>query len=235
MTDNRIAFLTDQHLLDKNVEKKGVSTLSNWQKILEDVRTRGIKTVVLGGDLGEMVALPKVFKELADFTVFIMLGNHDKISVIAPYFSAAKDKEELYYTADFSGYRFIFMDSSSAKVSKNQQDFLKKELAEAEKPVLFIHHPVLKVNTWMEKNYPLKNKDEIKEVLDASGKKITVFSGHYHLAHNSSAGSLTQIISPAISYQILENEKYAADTKTFGYLIADFGSDEIQTEKIIFN
>src|SRR5690606_32540920 len=129
----------------------------------------------------------------------------------------------------------IFLDTSSYKLSKEQSNYLKNWLESAENPVVFIHHPVLDDGSWMDREHPLKNKKQVEEILRQSGKNVTLISGHYHHYYQVTSDKIRQVISPAVSYQILNSKSYQADTKSFGYLILGFSEEEVSIKAINFS
>lgn len=235
MDQNKIAFITDLHLGESGPIKKGANPEQNWATVLQDISQRGIRQIIFGGDLAEKNKLEGLFSEVQNFGVDVILGNHDKYKSAQNYFSAGDSEVELYYAKSLGSFHGIFLDTSSQKLSKDQQEFLRAELAVAEKPVVFIHHPVLNIGTWMDKNWPLKNRDETKKILLECGKPVELISGHYHLAHEYPEDSLSQHIAPAVSYKICYNpDKNISDISEFGYLLLDFNGDNLVSESIIF-
>ena len=51
-----------------------------------------------------------------------------------------------------------------------------------------------------------ENRDEIAEILENATSQIFSFSGHYHMEDMRSEGNITQVLTPAVSYQILKNQ-----------------------------
>ena len=232
---DKIAFITDLHLLEKNVEKKGVDTVQNWKKVMNDVKAKGISKVILGGDLGEKESLEILFDDLQNFEFKYILGNHDSIKNYKKFDPRTEGKDELFYTAEINDRNCIFLDTSSYKLRKDQQEFLEEWLVGAVNPVIFIHHPVLNIGTWMDKEHPLKNREKVEEIINASGKKVTLICGHYHQFHEKSSEFIRQIIAPAVSYQIPYGENYQKDASAFSYLILDFAENNVHVEKVMFN
>lgn len=233
-TEKSIAFITDLHMLEKSVTKKGVDTLKNWKNVLQDIRAKGITEVVLGGDLGEKSALENIFNDLKDFNVNVILGNHDNFADFEGFNLKSEGRQELFYTSEIFGNNCIFLDTSSYRLSLAQQKFLEKWLSEADEPKIFIHHPVIGDKSWMDREHPLKNADEILKILQTSGKNITLISGHYHHFNDLKNGNIRQLISPAVSYQIANTVKYQADTNTYGYLQLTFRGQKLHAECVIF-
>jgi 3',5'-cyclic-AMP phosphodiesterase len=123
-------------------------------------------------------------------------------------------------------YKFLFLDSSSAFLSLPQLQWMKDELETEKKVVLFIHHPVLEVDIKVDKLYPLQNRNDVLQQLTDNEREITIFCGHYHLADEQYKGRIRQIISPAISFQMLKSaEQMLVDGSQFGYRIISFHDD----------
>lgn len=228
----KIAFITDLHLLEKNVEKKGVDTVLNWKTVLQDVKAKGISRIILGGDLGDKEALPIIFGDIEDLEFQLILGNHDKITDFSRFYPEVQGKQELFYSSQINGFDCIFLDSSSYKISKEQQKYLKNRLTGASKPVVFIHHPIVGDGSWMDREHPLTNRIKVEDILHQSGKKVTVISGHYHHEVENSSVEIRQFIAPAVSYQILNSKFYQADTESFGYLVLEFSEQSINIETV---
>ncbi len=232
---DKIAFITDLHTLEKNVEKKGVNTVQNWKTVLKDVQAIGIEKIILGGDNGEKASLEMLFADLQNFEFEYILGNHDSIKNYRKFDAKTEEKDELFFTSQINGRDCIFLDTSSYKLNKEQQEFLQNWLQTAVNPVIFIHHPILHIGSWMDKEHPLKNRKEVEEIINNAGKKVTLICGHYHQFYEKSSEFIRQIIAPAVSYQIPYSPHYQKDTSTFGYLILDFSGEEIDVEEIKFN
>ncbi len=231
---NKTAFITDLHLLETKTEKKGVNTLQNWKTVVKDLTERGIKNLIFGGDLGTKEALKIIFEDVANLNVQVILGNHDHIENFDQYCPHASEKNELFYNIKLGNFQGIFLDTSSSQLSGKQQEFLHKALESAQNPVLFIHHPLLDIGAWMDRKHPLKNRKTVQEIIESTGKKTTVFCGHYHQFHETSSEFIRQIIAPAVSYRIPYSKDYHSDTSTFGYLIVDFDGNKPEYETVIF-
>ena len=79
----------------------------------------------------------------------------------------------------------------------------------------------------------LQGRDLIRRVLADADKEATIFAGHYHMDVVTTEGRLTQVISPAVSYQI-EPRTGETDTSTFGYRVIEFGPDGLASRIVTF-
>lgn len=232
---DRFAFVTDTHLAEDFPKQQGVDTQKNWETLLADISRRGIRHIVFGGDIGEPSAHSAFFASLAKFDFQVMLGNHDDFTHVSQHFHPEPSRKELYYSVSYGENTFLFLDSSSDAVSAEQLKWLEAELAEPSHPLVFVHHPVLPVNTSVDALYPLQNRNELREVLEACGKKVTLFCGHYHTNDEQQVGNIRQIVTQAAAFQIVKGtEDVQLDTTTFGYRIVQFTDRQIITDRVTF-
>lgn len=228
----KTAFITDIHL---NEPSPAIDPKQNWTTIIEDLQSRKIEEVVFGGDIGDHTAHQWFFETLRPFSLKLILGNHDRFDQVAKYYRHGHSKSELFYSSEDDIYKYLFLDTSSTRISDSQLDWLRAEIDINKKLVLFIHHPIIAVNTPIDKEHPLKNRVELQLLLKTTGKEITVFCGHYHMNDERTKGNLRQIITQASSYQIVKSAKeMIADNSTFGYRIIEFGKRSVTTEVVTF-
>ena len=230
---NKIAFICDLHLDEKNPEIYGVDPKTNWIRILKDIKQRNIDDIIFGGDIGAASAYGWFFKSLEPSNYEVIMGNHDAYSETSQYYSRGVDKDELYFCKNRDGYKFIFLDSSAKVVSDDQLNWLSEELRSELKIALFIHHPVLEVNTPIDRKHPLQNRGDVLEVLLNSEKDIDVFSGHYHMNHERTFGKIRQVITLSSVFQVIkEADEIEIDASFFGYRIITFGEESISSETV---
>lgn len=230
----RIAYITDIHLDEKFPVENGVNPRKNWKLILEDVANKNIDEIIFGGDIGEKESNQWFFESLKDFKINIILGNHDHFSEVLKHYS--KDSlnsttRELYYSYEDNCLKYIFLDSSSGEIIQNQYQWFKRELITDKKVILFIHHPVLGVETAVDKQFPLRGRKKINEELQNFSQEVIIFCGHYHMNDERTIGNVNQFITPSASYQIRKNSKtIEVDNSTFGYRIININKDKIDSE-----
>jgi Icc protein len=231
-----IAFVTDIHLDEGLFEELGVDSQKQWQLILKDIAARGITDIIFGGDIGAGSAYPWFFQSIKDYNFRFILGNHDTFENAAAYINTDQaGLGELYYTADEAGYKFIFLDTSTEKISAKQLQWLKHKLITNKKIILFIHHPVLGIDTPVDREYPLQGRDAIAAVLHSVPNQVAIFCGHYHMADTQTSGNITQIVTPASSYQIVKQATaIEKDNSTFGYRLITFGAANMETQLLMY-
>jgi 3',5'-cyclic AMP phosphodiesterase CpdA len=231
----RIAFITDIHLDEQFPIDNNVNPKKNLEKVLADIDNRKIDNVIFGGDIGEATAHKYFFEKLQNFSLNLILGNHDKFDNVKKYFIKDIDKEELYYKFEDENYQYIFLDTSVDELSKTQLNWLKNEIKGNKELILFIHHPILEIETHVDKVYPLKNRDELKSILLNFKNTVTIFCGHYHMNDDIEFKNVKQYITQSMSFQLVKNaSKIEVDNTNFGYRIIEISNDTIVTELINF-
>lgn len=233
----RIAHITDTHLDESTPRKNGIDTRKNWKQILNDVASRNIEEIVFAGDIGETETYPWFFDSIKDynFDLKITLGNHDSFPDAMKYYkNGIAGGKSLYYSYEDEHIKYLYLDSSSEEIDTVQFKWMLSELETRKKVLLFIHHPVLKVEAEIDRQYPLRGRERIKEVLHQFENKVFIFCGHYHMTDERTEENVRQFITPAGSFQILKQEgTIELDSSTFGYRIININDGEITTEVLM--
>lgn len=250
-TSKTIAYITDIHLGQQvQLENElGSSKMSyrtnpdehkaNFLSILDDIQKREIKEVVFGGDIGLEETNAWFFNTLKkyQFTLLMVLGNHDTFTEVSKHYDngLTNGKDEMNYGYEDKYWKYIYLDSSSNRVSDTQLYWLTQQLNTPKKILLFIHHPVLKIDTPLDQiGAALKGRDELKKILVDSSAEITIFCGHYHMTDATTEKNITQFSSVAGSYQILkESPVVKLDQITFGYRLIQIDADSIKTDTVL--
>lgn len=232
---NQIAFITDIHLDEQFPIDQGINAKENWMKTLNDLVKKGVKDIVFGGDIGDPSAHFWFFETLRSYKVHLVLGNHDRYEHVSKYYSRGDDPQELYYTTEDDGFKYIFLDTSLDYLSQTQLLWLKSELDTLKRLILFMHHPIIAVDTPVDRLYPLANREEVRALLIENAKPITVFCGHYHMNYESSFKNITQVITQASSYQIVrQTTDVEVDLAKFGYKLIQLDGEGIASQCIEF-
>lgn len=185
-----IAHLTDIHIGPSTNPIRDIDVRRHFINTLRNIETAAPDLIVLGGDQaardGELEAYEWIKPHLDQTGIHytIIPGNHDSIHNLVQVFNLGKDlkSEELYYIRNMKGFKLVFMDSSREIVSENQLEWLRAETGDPNSPVLlFIHHPPLFCNcTFMDRKYPLKNRDLVFDLMCEQPSIAHIFCGHYH-------------------------------------------------------
>lgn len=122
-------------------------------------------------------------------------GNHDVKGEGADYYRRNLSPE--YYSFDYGGFRFIFLDSSSLGLDAGQLSWLGEMLEDEELPeLLFLHVPPVDPRG---KDHAFLDPDEARELIElvtAPASNVqAVFSGHIHMFHQCRVAEVQFIVS----------------------------------------
>jgi Icc protein len=252
MTRKIIAHITDTHLGQKLVSESRIdgdrmhyqdapdAHRDRLRLVLDDIARRGITNIVFGGDIGTAESVGGFFELLRsyDFTPSIVLGNHDSRHTVAPHCSAGATPVAGKMCSSFEdgGVKHLLLDSSDNTIGDGQLGWLAGELVGARRVLLFLHHPVLDIDSPIDRSgAALRDRSEIKALLARAGCDVTIFCGHYHMADEAHEANIRQFITPAVSYQIVRHaDRVRTDARSFGYRVLEIEGTGIGSEAILF-
>lgn len=250
MTSTVIAHLTDAHLDQQLVAGRDPGAIAyrevvgehreRLRIVLDDIASRGISDVVFGGDIGTSASNQWFFETLADypFTLRLVSGNHDTLESVKRFYpgTGAGVPGRLCYSSKIAGRTCLFLDTSANLIDEAQLAWLARELdAATSSVIIFVHHPVLKIDTSLDRGAALHGRSDLEALLNRVPGRVLVFSGHYHMDVQVSAGNITQFITRATSYQIIQRaDPVAVDNRSFGYRIVRISDADVTTEVVTF-
>ncbi len=156
-----------------------------------------------------------------------VLGNHDMDSISKMQFLKRVDNTKIdsnrsYYSFDSNGLHFVVLDANyrtdgadydhgnfdwtDANIPSKELDWLKQDLAAAPGPVIVFIHQLLDGTG----SVYVKNAAQVRQVLEASGKVLTVFQGHHHSgSYSNIAGIHYYTLKALVEGPGPENNSYA--------------------------
>lgn len=234
----RIAHITDLHLDEVFPMQHNIPTRKQLEIILEHINTNQIDHIICTGDIGKESSLAYFFEQLQHYSLDLTLGNHDTFSSVIKYFNTVSSpgNQKLYYSTTHEFHKFIFMDSSEGSIDNEQLLWLTGELQSSLNVIIFIHHPIVRLQLKVDEIGGLKNYNELLSILEQYSKPVTIFCGHYHMDSAITYKNITQHITPAASYQMQKDKvQIAIDTSTFGYRIISISEQAITSSLQLFN
>lgn len=171
------AHITDLHIDEQFPRDYGADPKRNWERILNDVRSRNIKRIVFGGDIGAHSSNAWFFDSVKTFDLDLTLGNHDDSREAVKYFSqsVSTGASGIYYSKERGSYKEIFLDSSTGKINEHQFGWLKEQLDTDQDVILYVHHPILALDVEADRQFALEGRDRLQETIFNSGVSVTVF------------------------------------------------------------
>lgn len=149
-----------------------------------------------------------------------VIGNHDQVNLNESQLCRLAGLSRLYYAQDIGDLHCVVLFSSSRAhtdihIDPVQRLWLAADLAAATKPaVVFLHHPIdeqsLQGNVWFER-YPdycfVEEREEVRQILSASGKVFAVFTGHVHQNSLSTIDGIHYVTIQSLVERVAEPEK----------------------------
>jgi predicted phosphodiesterase len=212
-TKLRFGLITDIHYADRDpaINRYYRESIAKVREAVAKFRREHAAFLIQVGDLideaptaeGELGHLRTINAELAKFEGdrYHVLGNHDLWTLTKEQFLEGAGMKAGHYSFDKGDFHFVVLDACyrrdgvayGAKNSKwddtdvpaAQRGWLADDLKATGKPtVVFIHH-----RTDIVDPHAITSGAEVRKILEASGKVLTVFSGHQHInAHTEING-----------------------------------------------
>ncbi len=147
-----------------------------------------------------------------------VIGNHEMDGGYSREEAVAYRKmKSSYYSFDKNGFHFIVLDGNDKKdlnakgykqyIGKEQQNWLKKNLADTKLPVIVFSHQGLTISPGAEESYGVENYKEIQEIFELhnqqnpSTKVIVCFNGHTHYDYAENVNDIWYVTINSMSYQ----------------------------------
>lgn len=224
----KIIQITDLHLGTAEEKPYGVDVRQNFLDTLQAVRERSPDYIIITGDLCLDIGVRETYEwikgrmDLMGIPYEVQSGNHDDTRMLAEVFGieALMIGKDLFYKKHFGEYTLYFLDTSSYMLSQQQMTWLSDELRTASGDIyLFIHHPPIYSGVpFMDNDHPLKNRDELTDLLLNVAHPIHAFCGHYHVDKVIRKANLTTYITPSLYFQINDGfEAFELDHKRIGF------------------
>ncbi|MFP2995613.1 metallophosphoesterase [Spongiivirga sp. MCCC 1A20706] len=233
----KIAHITDLHLDEAFPHQHGIQTRKRFDRILNEITKEEIDEIVCTGDISENGGLPYFFEQLKSQSLYITLGNHDTFDQVSAFYNHGADyrTQKMYSSKIGDHYKYLFLDSSSGLLDYKQLSWLKKELFTLKPIIIFMHHPIMKLNLKIDEVGGTTNGEEILALLTDIENNVTIFCGHYHMESMIVHKNVTQYITPAVSYLVEKiPDKIKINSTKFGYRMIELSKNEISSRVKLF-
>ncbi|MEM1217336.1 MAG: metallophosphoesterase [Bacteroidota bacterium] len=237
----RILQLTDLHIGERGEDTFGVDVRANFISILQEIKRNKPDHIVLTGDLcfntGQLETYQWIYDQMQALGVpySVIPGNHDDSNQMASVFALQEQLQngQLYFETFMAGHQAVYLDSGPGVVSEEQLVWLREKVHTGTEPLLvFIHHPpALAGVPFMDINYPLRNHEEVQEILLGTDRKIDLFCGHYHVEKTLSIRNVRIHITPSLFFQMdQQSPTFQVDHHRIGYREIILGTSSLQTK-----
>jgi Icc-related predicted phosphoesterase len=226
---NRIAFITDLHIDQKNLAY-GKDTVKNLKDLVISLQGWDLDHIVCGGDISlkePRISDCKFLKENLDPTEVpydVIKGNHDDSDDISDVFNYINRDGEIYYDKVIGGKHCIFLDTNQGSISDEQCEWLGQKLKLKDTPFIFMHYPPIETGIlFMDHRHQFRDQTKVLDILSATDKTLHIFCGHCHAERFIQTANLNIHITPSAIQQIDERfQEYTPYHNHVGYRIIEF-------------
>ena len=213
----RIIQISDIHINKKDKTINGALTRRNFLNLINGIDFRNVDILVLSGDLAyrendESYEWIKDQLNRLGIEYCILSGNHDKPRELAEVFGLKYQLRQgrLFYHKEIKGNYIFFLDSSKNRIRLFQLKWLLEKSSKINgEALLFMHHPpVLCGCRYMDRKYPLKNKDIVMEYLQKCKNIRRIFCGHYHTEKLVKEEGKEIYLTPSTFFQLNNEADY---------------------------
>lgn len=241
----RFGLVTDVHHADKP-PRGSRHYRESGDKLAEAARTFRESRLDFVAELGDLIdaadsveteqkylsAIDRQFASIADDRHYV-LGNHCVDTLTKQEFLGQVGQDRSYYSFDRGGFHFVVLDScfrgdgqpygrknfdwTDANVPAAELEWLRQDLRSNDSPTIVLAHQRLDVDD----NHGVRNRHQVREVLESVGRVVAVFQGHSH------QNDLRQI--GGIHYCTLVAMVEGSGAESSGYAIAEgFGDGSLR-------
>jgi alkaline phosphatase len=200
----RIGLATDLHYADKppSGTRHHRESLTKFSEAAKRFQQEKPDHIIVLGDLidtaasldAEKAYLKQVAKEFVPLPGkhHFVLGNHCVENLTKPEFLGIVGQEKSYYSFDAAGYHFVILDAcfnkdgasygrknfkwGDANVPRAEMEWLRADLLQTEHKTIACIHQCLDLIP----PFGVQNGNDVRSVLEHSGKVIGVLQGHFH-------------------------------------------------------
>jgi alkaline phosphatase len=230
----RIGLVTDLHYADKPplIHRYYRETVPKFAEAAKQFRRDRTDLVIELGDLidvGDSLEIEQAYlRRIAkDFRAtpgqhHYVLGNHCVWRLTKPEFLGIVGQKRSFYSFDLKGCHFVVLDAcfrsdgqpygrgnfqwTDANIPPAEAEWLRSDLQRTPRKTLVFVHQRLDV----EPPYGVKNAPAIRNILEESGKVLTVLQGHYHLNGYKEIGGVHYVtLAAMVEGSGEENNAYA--------------------------
>ena len=222
--------ITDLHMDNDDPELKHLKPEDNFKAFLKAASRIQCDRIIITGDVAEEEDnFKKVIGQLQELSTEIkyVAGNHDPMYAYKPF-----NLKGPYFMEYLEELLILYLDTGKGIIDEEQLQWLMELIAVNEKDILiFMHHPILDCgNTIMDRMYPLKNRNDVINILNKTNKKTYIFCGHYHWEQKMHVGNITQYITPSLLYQLDQHaDILRIGSIDFGYRVIRISKDDVET------
>jgi 3',5'-cyclic-AMP phosphodiesterase len=217
----KIAHITDSHISEEGKNLKDIDTRQKFTDVLDEISSSDYDIIIHTGDLSYPDGNASVYKwtkeklDNIEIPYYLTPGNHDNSSLMQEIFNLKDLPPRVILTGVIAakGESFMFLDSSSERLTLKQSTWVSREInIQDDDLFLFMHHPPCHCDVKvMDQKYPYRTPDFFQRTIKETGRKLTMFTGHYHIEKTvkpKNTGITVYITPPTLGSLDPESEEY---------------------------
>lgn len=231
----KIVQITDIHINKLFELTNEINVQDNFRYVLDDAMKELPDLFVLSGDLGHLDVQLDVYQWIKSemqsrgVPFRVIGGNHDEIGKLTHAFSDIQG-DLPYYSMTMDGYKLLFLNTIPGNLDDPQLEWLQGEINTGVDAIFMHHPPLLAGIPHMDHKYALEDRHRFLEVLQPSGARQRIFTGHYHTERTMEYGNISVYITPSTMLQISDkSEAFAIDHFRPGYRVIEFHNEGFRT------
>jgi len=208
----KIIQITDLHIDEEGGYPFNIDVRKNFLRILNAVKKQKPDHLVVSGDLcyreprEDITTWVKDVLNYSGLEYSVIAGNHDDSTIMAQVFKLKHllNDNEIYFAKKIQKETVLFLDSGKGSFSKKQNNWLKRQLKNADGDIIvFMHHPPIKAGVpFMDNRHPMQYIEKVQKIFFDHTANINVFCGHYHVEKTIRLKNLSVHITPSCFFQI---------------------------------
>ena len=227
----RIVQITDPHLVPPGEKLMELDVNARLDAVLAHAATLQPDALFLTGDFCASEPIQETFHYLRarldalGIPFYLAPGNHDDRAMLRnAFYLEGHNYAPIKGLVRVKDRDFLFLDSSTGTVDDGQVSWLTSALAAYPDATIIIHHPPVPLGVaFMDKNYPLRETENLLAALTADGRPRRVFCGHYHSGRTVRWKNLEIHLCPPTSFYIdPEEEEFQQEMLPPGYLLLEW-------------
>ena len=177
-----------------------------------------IKHIIISGDLtengllSEYLQLQHILAKLKNCKIFVLAGNHDNTFNLKKVFT-----QEQLNNFELGKYNIQLVNS---KIINKTEGFIDiKNIKQLTNSILFIHHPVINMQSDWDDNLSIINKKEFLEFVKPKKDIKMIAWGHSHEAKDFAINHIKMYSCPSTAYQFNSEKQIGFNIYTLENLI----------------
>ena len=230
----KIVQITDPHLLAPGEELMGLDVNRRLRAVLAHAQAFAPDAYLLTGDFCAHDPVQEVYHRLRPLLdqlgkpYYLAAGNHDDRTMMRnAFFLDGHGQDPVSGLVQIRDRHFLMLDTALGSVDKGQVEWLSRAINQYPDADIIMHHPPVPLGVnFMDEKYPLRDTDDLLQVLTYDEKQRRVFCGHYHNARTVHYRNLEIHLCPPTSFYIDPDPlDFNQEFRRPGYLRLTWGDD----------